>query len=46
MRPIGVEPITYGSEDRCSIQLSYGRLPIYYHANVTIFKLNFPFPVK
>ena len=30
MRPMGVEPITYGSEDRCSIQLSYGRLPIYY----------------
>jgi len=26
--------------------LSYGRLPIYYHANVIIFKLNFPFPVK
>ena len=25
LRPIGVEPITYGSEDHCSIQLSYGR---------------------
>ena len=25
VRPIGVEPITYGSEDHCSIQLSYGR---------------------
>ena len=46
MRPIGVEPITYGSEDRCSIQLSYGRLNIYYRAKVIIFKLNFPFPAK
>ena len=46
MRPMGVEPITYGSEDRCSIQLSYGRLDVYYRAKVIIFKLNFPFPAK
>ena len=46
MRPMGVEPITYGSEDRCSIQLSYGRLIIYYRAKVIIFKLNFHFPAK
>ncbi len=25
VRPKGVEPLTYGSEDHCSIQLSYGR---------------------
>ncbi len=25
MRPEGLEPPTYGSEDHCSIQLSYGR---------------------
>ena len=25
-RPRGLEPLTYGLEDRCSIQLSYGRL--------------------
>jgi integrase len=26
IRPEGVEPPTYGSEDRCSVQLSYGRV--------------------
>jgi hypothetical protein len=26
VRPKGFEPLTLGSEDRCSIQLSYGRL--------------------
>ena len=26
VRPAGFEPATLGSEDRCSIQLSYGRL--------------------
>ena len=25
VRPKGVEPLTYGSEVRCSIQLNYGR---------------------
>src|SRR5262249_40449884 len=27
LRPEGLEPPTYGSEDHCSIQLSYGRIP-------------------
>src|SRR6266852_344331 len=26
LRPEGFEPPTYGSEDRCSVQLSYGRI--------------------
>jgi hypothetical protein len=25
IRPAGLEPATYGSEDHCSVQLSYGR---------------------
>src|SRR5258708_32410757 len=29
LRPEGVEPPTYGSEDHCSIQLSYGRIMLF-----------------
>lgn len=32
VRPEGFEPPTLGSEDRCSIQLSYGRIPLVYQA--------------
>src|SRR5713226_4508874 len=28
LRPEGLEPPTYGSEDHCSIQLSYGRFTL------------------
>ena len=27
-RPVGFEPTTLGSEDRCAIQLRHGRLPL------------------
>ena len=30
VRPAGLEPATYGSANRRSIQLSHGRLSIYY----------------
>src|SRR2546421_10832336 len=33
VRPEGLEPPTYGSEDHCSIQLSYGRSVSYVYRN-------------
>jgi hypothetical protein len=33
LQPVGFEPTTYGSEDRCSIQLSYGCMIIISRSN-------------
>lgn len=38
VRPEGVEPPTYGSEDHCSIQLSYGRNIGFYVASTIVKK--------
>lgn len=35
VRPLGFEPKTYGLENRCSIQLSYGRILRQKYKNIT-----------
>ncbi len=35
VRPLGFEPKTYGLENRCSIQLSYGRIVRQKYKNIT-----------